>query len=69
MKLRALRILPGPATRRQIYGRAPWALVTLFLVFMIYIIADTGGLGTEAVVLMSGFVILLGSLRRQVRRG
>lgn len=67
--MRALRILPGATRRRPTYDRAPWPLVALFFVFMVYIITATGGFGTEAIVLMSGFVLLLASLRRQVRRG
>lgn len=67
--MRALRIPIRPARRRQASSHAPWLLVPLLLVFALYIIDATRGFGTEAVVLMSVFVLLMVSLRSQTRRG
>ncbi|MGI4879353.1 MAG: hypothetical protein ACRYG4_17915 [Janthinobacterium lividum] len=44
-------------------------MVPLLLVFTLYIIDATRGFGTEAVVLISALVLLIVSLRSQMRRG
>ncbi|QYE36065.1 MULTISPECIES: hypothetical protein [Sphingosinicellaceae] len=66
--MRALRILSGPVRRRSAQARTPWILVALLAVFMVYIIANSGGFGSAAVILISGFALLVASLRNQLRR-
>lgn len=67
--MRALRIPIRPARRRQTSSRALWLIIPLLLAFILYIIDATRDFGTEAIVLMSMFVLLLIALLNQVRRG